>query len=75
MDEGELVKATLSGCMNQCATFITCILARDKISNWPNLWDDFFQEEIWESLIVVDNIEVEVGMRNFLLPGSKEGKG
>ena len=25
-----------------------CVVAREKLSDWNRLWDDFTQEEIWE---------------------------
>jgi hypothetical protein len=52
VDEKDLVKVAPKGCTKQWTTFVTGILARDKLPNWAKLWNDFTQKEIWEESTV-----------------------
>lgn len=55
MAESNLVKVALKGCTKQWATFVTSILAREKLLDWAMLWDDFTQKELWEESITEDS--------------------
>lgn len=32
----------------QWATYVTSVLAQEKLHDWSKLWDDFTRKEIWE---------------------------
>jgi hypothetical protein len=41
----ELLRTTLNGVTKQWAVFVEGIVARENLSKWERLWDDFVQEE------------------------------
>jgi hypothetical protein len=44
--DSELVRTTLNGVSKQCSVFVEGTVARENLSKWECLWDDFVQEEI-----------------------------
>jgi hypothetical protein len=46
--EQELVRTTPNGFTKSWASFVKGIMARENLTDWERLWDDFIQEEIRE---------------------------
>ena len=47
----ELVRTSLNGVAKPWAIFVEAIVARENLSSWDRLWDDFVQEETWRGLV------------------------
>jgi hypothetical protein len=43
--DSEIMRTSLNGVSKQWVVFVEGIVAREKLSNWECLWDDFVQEE------------------------------
>lgn len=48
MNYSEFVKVALNGCAKHWTTNVEEILARKRILDLGQLWDDFIQKEIWD---------------------------
>jgi hypothetical protein len=49
--DSELVRKTLNGVSKQWVVFVEGIVARDNLTKWEHLWDDFVQEETWRGYV------------------------
>ena len=46
VDPSKLVRKTLNGFSNPWVSFVRAIVAREHMTSWERLWDDFVQEEL-----------------------------
>ena len=70
-----LVKVALKGRTKQRVTFVTGILAREKLPDQARLWDDFTQKEIWEESITRGQRKGGDEENLALVGQAKKGKG
>jgi len=46
MSDGDMVRISLKGFIEEWKPLITWIISREKLPNWDRLWDEFIQEEL-----------------------------